>query len=97
MVEVRITDRGGKQFLEILNNLGAAKVIDSYEYMGEKKIGDYIYYGFKERGGTCWKISRENKNDASAWQYAYADDGWTAAWTDPTSVSYDDPPDIDPS
>ena len=63
-----------------------------HEYMGKKTSGDYEYFGFKENGGTSWKIMRKNNTDDSAWAYAYGKSGWTTAWADPTILVYGDPP-----
>lgn len=65
----------------------------AYEYMGKQTSGDYEYMGFKENGGTNWKVIRKNTTDDSAWAYCYGTSGWTTAWADPTALSFDDPPD----
>ena len=65
----------------------------NYQYMGSQTSGDYVYYGFKENGGTHWKIMRKDTTDDSAWAYAYGTSGWTTAWADPTGESYGLPPD----
>jgi len=41
----------------------------TYEYMGKQTSGDYEYMGFKENGGTNWKVMRKDTTDDSAWQY----------------------------
>jgi len=82
--------------IDTLNKVRAVRSLNPYEYMGTRKIGQYVYYGYKERGGKNWKIVRENKNDDAAWQYCYGDSGWTAAWADVTALVYGDPPDDDP-
>jgi hypothetical protein len=66
----------------------------SYEYMGDQTIGDYKYLGFKQNGGTNWKIMRKDNTDTSAWKYVYGTSGWSTAWADPSDVSitYSDPP-----
>lgn len=68
----------------------------NYEYMGKKTVGDYTYFGFKERGSTHWKIMRKDNTDDSAWVYAYSeiDTGvdWTTGWADPTTLTYAAPP-----
>ncbi len=64
-----------------------------YEYMGSQESGNYKYFGFKENGGTHWKIMRQDTTDDSAWQYAYGDSGWSSAWSDPTTLTYSDPTD----
>jgi len=66
---------------------------NKYEYMGKQASGDYEYMGFKENGGTNWKVMRKDTTDDSAWKYAYGTSGWTTAWADPTTLSFDDPPD----
>jgi starvation-inducible outer membrane lipoprotein len=63
-----------------------------YEYMGKQTSGDYEYMGFKENGGTNWKIMRKDTTDDSAWQYAYGTSSFTSAWEDVTNLVYDDPP-----
>ena len=63
-----------------------------YEYMGSQENGNYKYFGFKENGGKRWKIMRQDTTDDSAWQYAYGDSGWSSAWSDPTTLTYSDPP-----
>lgn len=65
----------------------------AYEYMGKQTSGDYEYMGFKENGGTNWKVIRKDTTDDSAWAYCYGTSGWTTAWADPTALSFDDPPD----
>lgn len=74
---------------------GAAAEFDfeGYEYMGKQISGDYEYFGYKKYGGTDWKVMRKDTTDDSAWLYAYGASGWTAAWADPTALSYGDPPD----
>jgi len=62
------------------------------EYMGKKASGDYDYFGFKDNGGTGWKIMRKNNTNDSAWAYAYGTSDWTTAWADPTVLVYGDPP-----
>lgn len=64
-----------------------------YEYMGKQTSGDYTYFGFKENGGTRYKIMRRDTTDASAWAYCYGASGWSTAWTNPAGLSYGDPPD----
>ncbi len=78
----QITDFGGK--------------ID-YGYIGTKTSGTYTYFGFKEKGGTRYKVTRQNSADESAWKYAYGLSGWDAAWADPTALSFDDPADPPPT
>lgn len=72
-------------------------LFDNYEYLGKKTSGNYVYYGFKEYGSTNWKIMRKDTTDDSAWKYAYSSNNsgisWTQAWSDPTALTYSDPPD----
>lgn len=64
----------------------------AYEYMGDKTSGNYKYLGFKQNGGANWKIMRKNNTDTSAWAYCYGTTGWTTAWSDPTALTFADPP-----
>ena len=64
----------------------------AYEYMGKQTSGDYEYMGFKENGGTNWKVIRKDTTGDSAWAYAYGASDWTTAWADPTVLVYGDPP-----
>lgn len=72
-------------------------LFEDYQYMGSQSSGDYVYYGFKQYGGTSWYIMRKNDTDASDWDYAYStiDTGtsWSTAWSDPTTLTFDAPPD----
>ncbi len=73
-----------------------AVVERKYEYMGKQTIGNYTYYGFKERGSVEWKVMRKDNTDDAAWQYAYSEasaNDWTTAWATPGGESYGDPPD----
>ncbi|RKX57831.1 MAG: hypothetical protein DRP29_07740, partial [Thermodesulfobacteriota bacterium] len=67
--EVQITDETGKKYLKIDNTLGSIVISDIYEYMGKKTSGNYVYYGFKEKSGTNWKIKRKDTTDESAWKF----------------------------
>lgn len=70
----------------------AAEYVD-FKYMGKKQSGDYVYYGFKRKGGPRWEIMRKDMTNPEAWQYAFGANGWSAAWADPTVLTYSDPPD----
>ena len=70
----------------------AAKDYD-YKYMGKKESGNYIYYGFKVRGGSHWEIMRKDIMNIGNWQYCFGISGWSVAWADPTGLIYGDPPD----
>jgi len=72
---------------------GSGSSLPTYEYMGKKTSGNYVYYGFKEKSGTNWKIKRKDTTDESAWKFVYGTSGWSSAWADPTALSYNDPPD----
>lgn len=69
-----------------------AKDLD-LKYMGKKESGDYIYYGFKRKGGPRWEIMRKDSTNPGDWQYTFGVTGWMVAWADPTALSYSDPPD----
>ena len=69
-----------------------ARTVYQYEYMGKQSSGNYEYFGFKENGGTHWKIMRKDITDDSNWQYAYDSAGWVTAWVNPVILSYNDPP-----
>ena len=78
------------------DNLIAKFTFEDHQYMGSQAIGSYVYYGFKQKGGTGWYLMRKNTADDSAWQYAYSSEsvnGWLVARGDPTGESYGDPPD----
>ena len=69
-----------------------------YEYMGKQTVGNYTYYGFKERGTTAWKVMRKDNTDDSAWAYCYSEAGaitWSTAWAAPADAGmvYGNPPD----
>jgi len=69
-----------------------------YEYMGKQEITTYVYYGFKEKEGTDWKVMRKDTADDSAWKYAYSTTEdppktWAVAWSNPAALDFDDPPD----
>lgn len=64
-----------------------------YKYCGKKASGDYVYYGYKRKGGCNWEIMRKDITDDGDWQYAFGDSGWSSAWADPASQTYGDPPD----
>lgn len=74
-------------------------VIDEikYEYMGKDTTSNVLfeYFGFKENGGTNWKIMRKELADGTAWKYAYGTSGFSTAWLDPSDVgiTYANPPD----
>ena len=73
---------------QILAGMGSSAI--DYEPVGTKIVGDYTYFGFKQNGGTNWKVMR-GKDDL--FSYCYGTEGWTDAWADPTVLSFDDPPD----
>lgn len=67
--------------------------LEGYEFMGKQEIGSHIYFGYKKWGAPDWRITRKDITDESAWQYTFGATGWSAAWADPTALSYSDPPD----
>ena len=78
---------------DIIAKLGSIE----YAYMGSITSGDFTYFGYKQNGGTHWKVMRQDTTDDSAWKYAYdttetPTKDWTAAWSDPTVLSYNNPP-----
>ena len=78
------------------NNEGyfVTKEVNNYTYIGTKQINNYEYLGFKEYKGTKWKIARYNPNDDTVdWQYAYGDKDFNTAWSDPSVLTYGNPPD----
>ena len=87
----------GRKAVTLIDQSGIEKrTYENYEFMGTQTAGDYKYFGFKQNGGTAWRIMRQNTADDSAWQYAYSSDGgndWDTAWASPGDEGYDDPPD----
>jgi len=69
---------------------------ERHQYMGSQTVGNYVYYGYKQFGGTGWYIMRKDTTDDSAWQYAYSASSvndWATAWASPDGETYGDPPD----
>jgi len=85
--KVFVVDSAGNQ----ITDFGGGVI--PYEFIGIQTSGTYTYFGFKENGGTRYRVIRSDSSDDSAWKYAYGLSGWDAAWADPTALSYDDPPD----
>lgn len=74
---------------------GFGGTFDNYEYMGTDTVSSasYKYIGFKEYGTTNWKVMRISLTDSTDVAYSYGTTGWTTAWSDPTALSFNDPPD----
>ena len=70
------------------------KISYQFEYMGKDVTSNVLfeYFGFKENGGTHWKIMRKELADDTAWKYCYGTSGFASAWASPQNESYGLPP-----